>query len=68
MFPSHIVRKLLKCTGTGRKKLENITEKVSDLRIEAQEYFKLVGTGSILESRNASSRLWNQILDTRIQV
>ena len=61
MFPSHIVRKLLKCTGTGRKKLENITEKVSDLRIEAQEHFNLVGTGSHSASGGAGGGGGSQI-------
>ena len=46
MFPPIIMKKLIKIPGTGRLRLENIAEKVSELRIDAQEHLNFVGIGS----------------------
>ena len=43
MFPPIIMKKLIKIPGTGRLRLENIVEKVSELRIDAQEHLNFVG-------------------------
>ena len=53
MFPSNILKKLIDCPGTGRIQLENITGKVSDLRIKAQKHLNIVGTGSNLTTAGA---------------